>query len=243
MKSIITLIAPIILNVGVVFLVPDPALSQRKDTAETKPPLANNYYLKTAKVYLGLKDYAKAVDSLELAILLEPNHAEAHTLLKESRRLLEGEKTSPDLQGKTHSSEGMETPASAEKDPATLLQSVYTAIEDKRYDDAGEIIHEILTADPTNEEALYLKEKMLDIKHKYTSENLKATHMQEKLKSHEHLKEASIPYQETLLFPEKKHWNDIVNRSLPELDKIVEENKRKNRATAPHPKSRDRGAS
>lgn len=227
MKSIITLIAPIILNVGVVFLAPDPAWSQCKDTSETKPPLANNYYLKTAKGYLGLKDYAKAVDSLELAILLEPNNAEAHTLLKESRELLEGEKTSPGLQGKTHAPEEREAPASAEKDPATLLQSVYNAIEDERYDDAGETLHEILTADPTNEEALYLKEKMLDIKHKYTMENLKATHMQEKLKSYEYLKEASIPYQETLLFPEKRHWNDIVNRSLPELEKIVEENKRK----------------
>ena len=49
--------------------------------------------------------------------------------------------------------------------------------------------------DSANKEALYIKEKVNDIKHKHTTENLKAVHVQEKLKSHEYLKEASVPYQ------------------------------------------------
>ena len=79
--------------------------------------------------------------------------------------------------------------------------------------------------DSANKEALYIKEKVNDIKHKDNTENLKAIHVQEKLKSHEYLKEASVPYQDTLRFPAKEQWADITKRTLPELDKIIEENK------------------
>ncbi|MFN3533633.1 MAG: hypothetical protein ACK41Q_14195, partial [Candidatus Brocadia sp.] len=95
MKSIFTLILVIILNMCLSSLVPNQFRAQGKDTSETGSLPPNNYYLKTAKMYVGLEDYAKAVDSLELAILLEPDNAEARTLLKESRRLLAEKKSSP----------------------------------------------------------------------------------------------------------------------------------------------------
>ncbi|MFN3533448.1 MAG: type II secretion system protein GspD, partial [Candidatus Brocadia sp.] len=119
------------------------------------------------------------------------------------------------------------TPLTQDQEPASLLQNAYTAIEDERYDDAIEITHAILATNPTNEEALYLKEKINDIRHRRITENLKATYTQEKLKSHEYLRELSIPYQGTLRFPERGQWKDILKRTLPDLDKIVEENKKK----------------
>jgi type II secretory pathway component GspD/PulD (secretin) len=207
-------------------LVPNQSRAQNKDTSGTKSPPTNNYYLKTAKMYIGLEEYAKAIDSLELAILLEPDNTEAHTLLKESRRLLEEKKVSLGMQDKSSVPKEMATPLP----PGQVLVSLpnaYTAIEDERYDDAVEIINAILETDPTNKEALYLKEKINDIRHRRITENLKTTHAQEKLKSHEYLREALIPYQETLQFPVRGQWRDILKRTLPELDKIVEENKRK----------------
>ena len=227
MKSICTLISIVILNICLSFLVPNQPLAQSKDTSEAKPSPTNNYYLKTAKIYFGLKDYTKTIDALELAILLEPNNVEAHTLLKESRRLLEGKKTSLEIQDKTSVPKEMATLLPLDKDLESLLQNAYTAIKEERYDDAVEITDSILALDPANKEALYLKEKINDIKHKNITGNLKTTHAQEKLKSHEYLREASIPYQDTLQFPEKGQWSDILKRTLPELDKTVEENKRK----------------
>lgn len=227
MKSVFTLISIVILNICLSFLAPNQSLAQSKDTSETKSPPTNNYYLKTAKTHFELKDYAKAIDTLELAILLEPDNTETHALLKESRRLLEGKKASSEMQAKTCVSREMTTPPVTDEDPASLLQNVYTAIREERHDDALEITNRILAMDPANKEALYLKEKINNIKHEYITENLKATYMQEKLKSHEYLREASIPSQDTLQFPERGQWNDILKRTLPELDKLVEENKRK----------------
>ncbi|NUO08504.1 MAG: hypothetical protein HUU08_07475 [Candidatus Brocadia sp.] len=227
MKSISTPISIIILSICLSFLVPDQPLAQNKDTSEAESPPVNNYYLRTAKVYFGLKDYAKAIDSLELAILLEPDNAEAQTLLKESRMLFEGGKTASATEDKTSALTETAAPSPADKYPESSLQDAYTAIKEKRYDDAVEITDSILASDPDNSEALYLKEKTNDMKHKNFTMNLKATHTQEKLKSHEYLREAAIPYQDTLRFPEKSHWKDISRRTLPELDKIVEENKRK----------------
>ena len=223
MKNISTLISISILSMFLLLFAPYQSLSQNKDTSEIEPSTTNNYYLKTAKIYLEQKDYTKAVDALELAVLLEPNNEEALTLLKQSRQLLEETNKSPETPKKT--GETREAKAAHAEDTSQLIQDAYTAIKQERYDDAAKIADLILTTDSANKEALYIKEKVNGLRHKYITENLKTTQSQEKLKSHEYLKEASIPYQDTLRFPAKEQWVDISKRTLPELDKIVEENK------------------
>ena len=225
MKSIFSIIPTILLIL--LLLVPYQLLAQNKDISgtPTSASITNNHYLKTAKTYLVLNDYAKAIDELELAILLEPNNEEAQTLLKETRKVLEGEIKSLGVQDKKRETEDKtDTPP---KDTYQLMQNVYTAIKEERYNDALEIVDLILIIDPINKEALYIKGKINEVKHTRTTENLKTTQSQEKLKSYEYLKEASIPYQGTLRFPAKEQWKDISSRILPELDRIVEENKRK----------------
>lgn len=221
MKNRSTLISIFVLSMFLLLFAPYQSLSQNKDTSETAT--TNNYYLKTAKIYLEQKDYTKAVDALELAVLLEPNNEEALTLLKQSRQLLEETNKSPETPEKT--AETREAKAAHSEDTSQLIQDAYTAIKQERYDDAAKIADLILTTDSANKEALYIKEKVNGLRHKYITENLKTTQSQEKLKSHEYLKEASIPYQDTLRFPAKEQWVDISKRTLPELDKIVEENK------------------
>ena len=223
MKNRSTLISIFILSLFLLLFVPYQSLSQNKDTSGADPSTTNNYYLKTAKIYFEQKDYTKAVDALELAILLEPNNEEALTLLKQSRKLLDETSKSVEMPGKKD--ETMETKAAHPEDISQLIQNAYTAIKEGRYDDAARIADLILTMDSANKEALYIKEKGTDIKHKDNTENLKAIHVQEKLKSHENLKEASVSYQDTLKFPAKEQWTDITKRTLPELDKIIEENK------------------
>ena len=218
-----TLISFFILSLFLLFLVPYQSLSQNKETSEAEPSATNNYYLNTARIYFEQKDYTKAVDALELAILLEPNNEEVLALLKQSRQLLEEVNKSIEMPGKT--GETKETKAEHPEDISQLIQNAYTAVKEGRYDDAAKIADLILTRDPANKEGLYIKEKVNGIKHKHTTENLKTIHAQEKLKNHEYLKEASIPYQETLRFPKKEQWEDISKRTLPELDKIIEENK------------------
>lgn len=227
MKSTFTLISAVALCTCLSCLVPNQTSSQNKDTSEMGSPPTDNYYFRTGKMYFGLKDYAKAVDTLELAILLEPNNTEAHALLKESGRLLEEKKTLPGIPDRTSIPNETATPLASEKDLASLFQNVYTAIEEERYNDAAEITDSILALDPLNREALYIKEKVNNIQHKYLTENLKTKYTKEKMRSNEYLKEASIPYQDTLIFPEKGQWRDILKRTLPELDKILEENKGK----------------
>jgi len=204
---------------------PYQSLSQNKDTSETETATTNNYYLKTAKIYLEQKDYTKAVDALELAVLLEPNNEEALTLLKQSRQLLEETNKSPETPEKTGETKDAQATHAPPEDTSQLIHNAYTAIKQGRYDDAAKIADLILTRNPANKEALYIKEKINDIKHKHTTANLNTIHDQEKLKNSEYLKEASIPYQETLRFPKKEQWEDISKRTLPELDKIIEENK------------------
>lgn len=223
MKNRSTLISIFILSLFLLLLVPYQSLSQNKDISETEPATTNNYYLKTAKIYLEQKDYTKAVDALELAVLLEPNNEEALTLLKQSRQLLEEVNKSIEMPDKT--GETKEAKTAHQEDISQLIQNAYTAIKEERYDDAAKIADLILTTDSANKEAFYIKEKVNDIRHKYITENLKTTQSQEKLKNHEYLKEASIPYQDTLRFPAKEQWADITKRKLPELDKIIEENK------------------
>ena len=223
MKNRSTLISVFILSIFLLLFAPYQSLSQNKDTSETEPSTTNNYYFKTAKIYFEQKDYTKAVDALELAILLEPNNEEVLALLKQSRQLLEEINKSIEMPGKT--GETRETKAAHPENISQLIQNAYTAIKEGRYDDAAKIADLILTMDSANKEALYIKEKVNDIKHKHTTENLKTTLAQEKLKSHEYLKEASVPYQDTIRFPKKEQWEDISKRTLPQLDKIIEENK------------------
>ena len=223
MKNRSTLISVFILSIFLLLFAPYQSLSQNKDTSETEPSTTNNYYFKTAKIYFEQKDYAKAVDALELAILLEPNNEEAQTLLKQSRQLLEEVNKSIEMPDKTGGTK--ETKTAHPEDISQLIQNAYTAIQEERYGDAAKIADLILTMDSANKDALYIRGKVNDIKHKHTTENLKSIHVQEKFKSHENLKEASVPYQETLRFPKKEQWEDISKRTLPELDKVIEENK------------------
>ncbi|MBM2835742.1 MAG: xpsD, partial [Candidatus Brocadiaceae bacterium] len=207
MKNKSTLISIFVLSMFLLLFAPYQSLSQNKDTSETEPSTTNNYYLKTARTYFEQKDYTKAVDALELAIL---------QLLEEVNKSIE----MPDKTGGTK-----EAKTAHHEDISQLIQNAYTAIKEERYDDAAKIADLILTTDSANKEALYIKEKVNDLRHKYITENLKTTQSQEKLKSHEYLKDASIPYQDTLRFPAKEQWTNISKRTLPELDKIVEENK------------------
>ncbi|MBI4221601.1 MAG: hypothetical protein HY607_02815 [Planctomycetes bacterium] len=225
MENRSTLISVFILSIFLLLFAPYQSFSKNKDTSETEPSTTNNYYFKTAKIYFEQKDYAKAVDALELAILLEPNNEEAQTLLKQSRQLLEGINKSIEMPDKT--GKPRETKTAHPEDIAQLIQNAYTAIQEERYDDAAKIADLMLTMDSANKDALYIRGKVNDIKHKHTTENLKSIHVKEKLKSHENLKEASVPYQETLRFPKKEQWEDISKRTLPELDKIIKENKTK----------------
>src|SRR3989304_2175534 len=198
MKNRSTLISVFILSIFLLLFAPYQSLSQNKDTSETEPSTTNNYYFKTAKIYF------------------EPNNEEAQTLLKQSRQLLEEVNKSIEMPDKTGGTK--ETKTAHPEDISQLIQNAYTAIQEERYGDAAKIADLILTMDSANKDALYIKGKVNDIKHKHTTENLKSIHVQEKFKSHENLKEASVPYQETLRFPKKEQWEDISKRTLPELD-------------------------
>lgn len=238
MKSIFTPIPLVVLSISLLILAPRQPLAQNKNDSEGNHSPSNNYYLQTAKMYYGLNDFAKAINALELAILLEPNNTEAQMLLNESKKIME-EKNGQcaTTETKAISSEEAITPMSSDTDISSLLQDAYTAMEGEQYGYALKIIDAVLVIDPIHREALYLKEKVNDIKYQRFTENLKTTHEQEKLKSREYLRDAAIPHQDTLRFPPKKEWRDISKRILPELDKIVEENKRKTEQLRmiPHP--------
>ncbi|MCC7211767.1 MAG: hypothetical protein E3K40_05625 [Candidatus Brocadia sp.] len=226
MKNIFTTILLVALNVSLFNLTPYQLLAQNAGSSE-KNSSANNYYLKTAKGYYGQKDFTKAIDALELALLLEPNNAEAQVLLKESKRLLEEKKsTRASAEVKAVVPEEVNTSPSPHAYISSLLRNAYAAIEKEQYDVALKLIDAVLTRDPIQQEALYLKGKVNDMQHQRITENLKTTHAQEKLKSYEYLRDTAIPHQETLRYPPKEQWKDIAGRSLPELDKIVEENRR-----------------
>lgn len=227
MKSIFISILIVVLNASLFILVPRQLLAQDKSGSESNRSATNNYYLKTAKMYFGLNDFTKAIDALALAILLEPNNTEAQKLLKESRRLLEEKNAPRESASGVSLPEEIAAPVLPRKDISSLLQEVHVALEGEQYDGALQRIEEILARDPIHKEALYLKGKVNDIKHQRITESLKTTHAQEKLKSHEYLRDSAIPHQEILRFPIKEQWEDISKRTLPELDKVVEENERK----------------
>lgn len=225
MKNILTLTSTITLSTFLLLSVLNGSIAQNNpDAAETKSSTtANNYYLDTAKTYLELKDYARARDTLELATILEPGNTEAQKLLKESSELLE----------KSNKSKGIERKIAPHEEPKTtplknvplLLDNAQTAIKEGRYDDAITIADSVLDLNPLNREAIYIREKACDLKHKQVLENLKSTEAGEKLKNYEYLKELGIPYQDILRFPSKEQWEHIDKRTLPESGKIIEENK------------------
>ncbi len=229
MKSIFILILVVILNVFISTLVTNQVPAENKDTSEAKSPPLNNYYLKTAKTYFGQEDYTKAIEASELALTLEPDNTEAQALLKESRQLLKEKKEPLGLQCQKQEpqepQEPHETKAAPPSDIPQLIQSAKTALSEKRYDDAAEMADAILAMDPLNKEGIYIKGKVNDIKHKDITENLNTIKTQETLKGYEHLKESSIPYQDTVRFPAKEQWKGISNRKLPDSDKVLEGNK------------------
>ncbi|WKZ20313.1 MAG: hypothetical protein QY310_07040 [Candidatus Jettenia sp. CY-1] len=225
MQNMVNIILIIVLNIVLLLS----ALNQigAQNTSKTESSLLNNHYLKIAKIYFELKDYPNAIEALELAILLEPANREVQILLKESRQCLGGKKMLSRIQSNVDvQKETIVTPP-VHKDISALLGDVYTAIYEKRYDDAAEISDFMLKIDPLNKKVLYIKGKLNDIRHEHITEYLKTIDTQEKLKSNEYLRELSIPYQEILRFPTKEQWKDASDRILPDLDKIVKENKRK----------------
>ncbi|MGQ3684639.1 MAG: hypothetical protein ACUBOA_06485 [Candidatus Loosdrechtia sp.] len=186
-----------------------------------KSSTSNNSYLRIAKVYFESGDYTNAIEALGLAILLEPDNKEATVLLNESKQQLYEKVAAPKVLQKSSEAEKMP------EDVSVLLQIAYSAIQEKRYDDAAVIADSILQKDPANRDALYIKGRVNDIRHEGNTEYLKTIRKQEKLKSDEYLHEISVPYQDTVRFPSKKQWEAISGRILPDLNRIVEENKRK----------------
>lgn len=228
MKIFSTLIPIIILSAFLSLLTLKQILAQNKVISKTESSYTSNYYLKSAKTYFEQKDYEKAIDALELSILLEPNNTESHALRKEINQLFK-EKALSDTQNKANETKEIITYHSPdkEKELSLLIQNAHTALREKQYEKAVEISNLILTIDPSHKEALYIKEQSNKLKYKLTSEYLKVTEEQEKLKARENLKESSILYQDILRFPAKDQWENILERKLPKLDTLVKENKRK----------------
>ncbi|MEK6621154.1 MAG: hypothetical protein AABZ13_01595, partial [Planctomycetota bacterium] len=226
MKNRLTLGLLFVVSMSFWLFMPGLPLAQNKDTShqvQKNPDAAsNNYYLKTAMGYFAAQDYAKAAEAAELAILLEPGCAEAQTLLHESQRLQDVKKQT----GGTQAPKEEAAPSSPETGISSRLVDAHIAIREARYDNAQALLDSILQTDPINKEALYLKGVVSDLKHGRVTESLKTIGVQEKQGCDEHLRESIIPYQDILRFPAEMQWKDIANRRLPELNKIVEENKK-----------------
>ncbi|MDR4507814.1 MAG: hypothetical protein MRJ65_06190 [Candidatus Brocadiaceae bacterium] len=202
-----------------------PAVEQATAEQVTEEsPLAKNYYLKSAIIHFETKEYGKAIDALELAILLEPENKEVLTLLEKSRKLAGIQSDSIGLRDKSGVVKSTSSKSPEVNRDSSSIEKAYTAMEEKRYDDAAEILDPILEIDPTNEEALYLRGKISDIRHERIRVSLETTYNQEKLKSLEHIKESSIPYQGILRFTTKEEWGNIEKRTIPESDMIIKEN-------------------
>ncbi|MEK7298095.1 MAG: hypothetical protein AAB069_09365, partial [Planctomycetota bacterium] len=226
MKNRLTLGLLFVVSMSFWLFMPGLPLAQNKDTShqvQKNPDAAsNNYYLKTAMGYFAAQDYAKAAEAAELAILLEPGCAEAQTLLHESQRLQDVKKQTSGTQAPKEEA----APSSPETGISSRLVDAHIAIREARYDNAQALLDSILQTDPINKEALYLKGVVSDLKHGRVTESLKTIGVQEKQGCDEHLRESIIPYQDILRFPAEMQWKDIANRRLPELNKIVEENKK-----------------
>ncbi|MBI5306958.1 MAG: hypothetical protein HZB37_01125, partial [Planctomycetes bacterium] len=226
MKNRLTLGLLFVLSMSFWLFMPGMPLAQNKDIShqvQKNPDAAtDNYYLKTAQAYFASQDYAKAAEAAELAILLEPDSAEAQALLHESKRLLDAKKQTAGIQTPKETA----APSSSEKGISSFLEDAHIAIREARYDDAQALLDSILQTDPLNKEALYLKGVVNDLKHGRVTEGLITTDVQEKQRNEEHLRESVIPYQDILRYPAEVQWKDIANRRLPELNKIVEESKK-----------------
>ncbi len=227
MKRFLVQILVIMCVIFVPFKIHQP-LAQTQGVSENKISSIDNYYLKIAKKHIEQKDYSKAIDALKLALLLEPNNKEVQLLQEETAQLTEKEKKSDVTQSKTGTSKKQtEVISDSDVTITKLVQEVYSALKEERYSDAEKIVDFILAKDPVNKDALYIKELLNNLKHSNITENLKTIQAQEKLRNLENLREASIPYQDTIRLPSKDQWQNISKRMLPELDRIVEENKRK----------------
>ena len=227
MKRFLVQILVIMCVILVPFKIHQPS-AQTQGISESKISSIDNYYLKIAKNHIEQKDYSKAMDALKLALLLEPNNKEVQLLLEETARLVEKEKKSDVTQSKTGTSKKQtEVISDSDVTITKLVQDVYFALKEERYSDAEKIVDFILAKDPANKDALYIKELLNNLKHSNITENLKTIQAQEKLRNLEHLREASIPYQDTVRLPSKDQWQNISKRMLPELDRILEESKRK----------------
>jgi len=226
MKNLLTLGSLFVLSMSFWLFMPGLPWAQNKDVSsrdqKNQAAATNNYYLKTAKAYFASQDYAKATESAELAILLEPDSTEAQALLNESRRLQNEKKQTAGTQAPKEEA----APSSPETGISSRLVDAHIAIREARYDNAQALLDSILQTDPINKEALYLKGVVSDLKHGRVTESLKTIGVQEKQGCDEHLRESIIPYQDILRFPAEMQWKDIANRRLPELNKIVEENKK-----------------
>ena len=227
MKRFLVQILVIMCVILVPFKIHQPS-AQTQGISASKTSSIDNYYLKIAKNHIEQKDYSKAMDALKLALLLEPNNKEVQLLLEETARLVEKEKKSDVTQSKTGTSKKQtEVISDSDVTITKLVQDVYTALKEERYSDAEKIVDFILAKEPANKDALYIKELLNNLKHSNITENLKTIQAQEKLRNLEHLREASIPYQDTIRLPSKDQWQNISKRMLPELDRILEESKRK----------------
>jgi len=227
MKRFLVQILVIMCVILVPFKIHQPS-AQTQGISASKTSSIDNYYLKIAKNHIEQKDYSKAMDALKLALLLEPNNKEVQLLLEETARLVEKEKKSDVTQSKTGTSKKQtEVISDSDVTITKLVQDVYTALKEERYSDAEKIVDFILAKEPANKDALYIKELLNNLKHGNITENLKTIQAQEKLRNLEHLREASIPYQDTVRLPSKDQWQNISKRMLPELDRILEESKRK----------------
>ena len=227
MKRFLVQILVIMCVILVPFKIHQPS-AQTQGIPESKISSIDNYYLKIAKNHIEQKDYSKAMDALKLALLLEPNNKEVQLLLEETARLVEKEKKSDVTQSKTGTSKKQtEVISDSDVTITKLVQDVYTALKEERYSDAEKIVDFILAKEPANKDALYIKELLNNLKHGNITENLRTIQAQEKLRNLEHLREASIPYQDTVRLPSKDQWQNISKRMLPELDRILEESKRK----------------
>jgi len=223
MKSMSVLILIIVLFAS--FKTMD-AWSQGKDISDQNASPAKNYYLISAKKHLKSKEYDKAFEELELALLLDPDNVEAKELREKTHKLIMEKKEESAIEN--YDKKSPKKPAVTETEKtniANLMKKVNAAIQNNQYDEATEILDFILNRDPYNIEALYTKEKLNEIKYESVKKNLGTTHSQEMLKNYEYLKELSVPYHDTLRFPVKKQWKKITRRELPELDNVVEENK------------------
>ena len=196
-------------------------LRETTKTATSVPAktIDTSEFLKLARTAAENNRYDEAIALIEQVLETEPDNKRA---LYFKKRLMEIKQEAPAM-------------AQENKDPSGTKGEAEEVIDGSVKNERPELLNkEGKTAfiqqepdeiEPYNEEALYYKEKLNETKHKSNYENLKAIYSQEKLRSKEYLKEASVLYQDIIRFPDQKQWDGISNRKLPELSASVKENK------------------